>query len=43
MRVAQLEYLGAEGDLAIVTPIKPKEMKAFYDFKNALKAKRYEK
>lgn len=43
MRVAQLEFLGANGELAIVTPIKPKEMKAFYDWKNSLKTKRYEK
>jgi len=43
MRVSQLEFLGASGDLAIVTPIKPKEMSAFYQWKNALIAKRYNK
>ena len=41
MRVSQLEFLGASGNLAIVTPIKPKEMSAFYQWKNGLIVKRY--
>ena len=43
MRVPQLEYLGAQGNITILTPIKNREMEDFYDWKNNRISKRYEK
>jgi len=43
MRVPQLEYLGAQGNITIITPAKAREIKAFYDWKNKKIAYRNEK
>ncbi|QQS39509.1 hypothetical protein IPM62_02765 [Candidatus Woesebacteria bacterium] len=42
MRVSQLEYLGADGNITILTPIKPNDMTEFYKWKNKQIENRYQ-